>query len=204
MARTVPLVTVADTFIGQTMAIDTSGRQQVDYFVGIEVENTAMKNERTLFVVGIKPVEEILDIINDQNSYLDVSKHIKHIYFGTSQSFHPHSPYDWAEWNDMIKPLLIKDYWVTLDFGIEYATADFHDQGWCEYNTFIPMISAKLPQLRQFNYNATLKIDDNTWGDTNPGVWCHPLNELLRRDVYTDWKDYVGDTTVFPVDKEEK
>lgn len=186
------------------MAIDTSGRQQVDYFVGIEVENTAMKNERTLFVVGIKPVEEILDIINDQNSYLDVSKHIKHIYFGTSQSFHPHSPYDWAEWNDMIKPLLIKDYWVTLDFGIEYATADFHDQGWCEYNTFIPMISAKLPQLRQFNYNATLKIDDNTWGDTNPGVWCHPLNELLRRDVYTDWKDYVGDTTVFPVDKEEK
>jgi hypothetical protein len=190
MALIVQLATVVDIFIGTKMAIDTSGRQQVDYFVGTEVENTAMKNQKTLFVVGIKPVEEIIALADREG--------IKHLYFGTSQSFHPHSPYDWAQWDDMIRPLLIKDYWVTLDFGIEYATTDFHDCGWCEYFTFIPMISAKLPYVNQFNYNATLKIDDKTWGDSNPGVWCHPLNELLTRNVYTDWKDYVGDTTVYP------
>ena len=41
------------------MGINTQNRQQVDYFVGTEVENTIMKGEKTLFVVGIKPVDEI-------------------------------------------------------------------------------------------------------------------------------------------------
>ena len=45
------------------MAIDTDGRQQVDYFVGTEVENTAMKGEPTLFVVGIKDPLEIYKIL---------------------------------------------------------------------------------------------------------------------------------------------
>ena len=197
MALIVRHITAADTYIGITMAIDTQDRQKVDYFIGTEVENTAMKGENTLFVVGIKPVEEILSIINDQNSYLDVSKHIKHIYFGTSQSFHPHSPYDWNEWDNMIKPLLVKDYWVTLDLGVEYCR-DLNEQCWNEYHTFIPMISVKIPYIKLYNYNATLKIDDITWGDTNPGVWCHPLNALMSRRVYTDWKDYTGDTPVFP------
>ena len=191
-----------DTFIGQTMAIDTSGRQQVDYFIGTEVENTAMKNEKTLFVVGIKPVEEIISIIDEQNSYLDASKHIRHIYFGTSQSFHPTSPYEWENWDNMIKPLLLKDFWVTLDFGVEYCR-DINELSWNEYHTFIPMISVKIPYIRQYNFNTTLKIDDNTWGDTNPGVWCHPLNELLTRNVYTDWKDYQGDRPVYPKIKDE-
>lgn len=177
------------------MALDTDTRQQVDYFVGTEVENTAMKGEQTLFVVGVKPVDEIIALANKHQ--------IKHLYFGTSQSFHPTNPYEWENWDNMIKPLLIKDFWVTLDFGVEYCR-DLNEQSWNEYNTFIPMISVKIPYIRQYNFNATLKIDDNTWGDTNPGVWCHPLNELLTRNVYTDWKDYVGDYPVYPVIKDDE
>ena len=168
----------------------------VEYFVGTEVENTAMKGEKTLFVVGIKPVEDIIRLCEQEN--------VRHIYFGTSQSFHPHSAYDWAAWDEMIKPLLVKDYWVTLDFGVEYAK-DLHEESWCDYHTFIPMISVKIPNVRLYNYNATVKIDDNTWGDTNPGVWCHPLNALMTRRVYTDWKDYVGDVPVsINTDSEEQ
>lgn len=195
MELTVPLDTVVDTFIGIKMALDTSDRQMVDYFVGTEVEHTAMKDQKTLFVVGIKPVDEIIAIAEREG--------VKHLYFGTSQSFHPHSPYDWAAWDDMIKPLLLKDYWVTLDFGVEYCR-DLNEQSWNEYNTFIPMISVKIPHIRLYNYNATVKIDDNTWGDTNPGVWCHQLNDLMKRNVYTDWKDYVGDHPVYPVIKEDE
>ena len=169
------------------MALDTNNRQMVDYFVGTEVENTVMKGERTLFVVGIKPVEEIIALCEQEN--------VRHIYLGTSQCFHPYNPYDWAAWDDVIKPLLVKDYWVTLDFGVEYAK-DLHQQSWCEYKTFIPMISVKIPNIKLYNYHATVKIDDNTWGDTNTGVWCDPLNELMTRSTYTDWKDYVGDTPV--------
>jgi len=177
------------------MALDTDSRKMVTYFVGTEVENTPMKNETTLFVVGIQPVEDIIAIVNESLKDPNPKNHIKNIYFGTSQSFHPENAYEWAAWDDMIKPLLIKDYWVTLDFGVEYAR-ELHENGWCEYNTFIPMISVKIPYIKLYNYNATLKIDDNTWGDTNPGVWCHPLNELLTRNVYTDWREYVGDTPV--------
>jgi len=173
------------------MALNTDARQQVDYFVGVEVENTAMKGQKTLFVVGIKSVDEIIALAEKHN--------INHIYFGTSQSFHPHNPYDWDHWDKMILALLVKNYWVTLDFGVEYAD-ELHESGWCEHNNFIPMISVKIPYIRLYNYNATVKIDDKTWGDTNPGVWCHPLNELLTRNTYTDWKDYVGDTPVFPED----
>ena len=177
------------------MAIDTSGRQQVDYFVGVEVEHTIMKGERTLFVVGIKPVDEIVKLAEANN--------VRHIYFGTSQSFHPFCPYDWAQWDDMIKPLLVKDFWVTLDFDVQYCK-DLNDQAWNEYKTFIPMISVKIPNIQLYNYHATVKIDDNTWGDTNTGVWCHPLNALMARQVYTDWKDYVGDTPVFPAEDDDE
>ena len=167
--------------------IDTDGRQAVTYFIGTEVENTVMKGERTLFVVGVHPVDEIQRHADANN--------IRHLYFGTSQSFTPKTVGDWTDWNSMMEPLLKAGYWCTLDFDVEYAP-ELHEESWNEYKTFIPMISVKLPHIRLYNYHATVKIDDNTWGDTNTGVWCHPLNELLTRDVYTDWKDYVGDTPI--------
>lgn len=167
------------------MAIGTEGRQQVDYFIGTEVENTPMKGERTLFVVGVKPVDEIISKVNN----------LDHIYLGTSQSFTPSSLEDWRAWSKMINGLLDSGYWVTLDFDVKYAD-EIHEMGFTENNRFIPMISVKLPYINLYNYNAVLKIDDNTWGDTNPGVWCHYLHDLMRRDAYTDWKEYEGDTPV--------
>lgn len=169
------------------MELNTNGRQNVTYFVGTEIENTPMKGEQTLFVVGTPDINEIMDIANSNN--------IKHLYFGTSQSFQPKTTEDWARWSVMLTTLL-KNKWIcTLDFGVEYAP-EMLNWGWVEYNNFIPMISVKLPYIKQFNYNATLKLDDTTWGHSNPGVWCHPLHELQTRDVYTDWREYVGDKII--------
>ena len=58
------------------------------------------------------------------------------------------------------------------------------------------MISVKLPYIKQFNYNATLKIDDTTWGHSNPGVWTHQLNELMTKDKFTYWDQYTQDTEI--------
>jgi len=175
------------------MAIDTDGRQQVDYFVGTEVENTTMKGKLTLFVVGIKTLEEVREQIRIYRFNSAMSADVNHVYLGTSQCFTPKTNEDWSEWDKFITDLLKAGLWVTLDFGVEYAP-EVLEFGWNEHFNFIPMISVKLPYIQQFNYNATLKIDDTTWGHSNPGVWCHPLNELMTRDVYTDWKDYTGDT----------
>ena len=41
------------------MGLNTEERQDVVYFIGTEVERTAMHGEKTLFVVGIQSYEEI-------------------------------------------------------------------------------------------------------------------------------------------------
>jgi hypothetical protein len=174
------------------MGLNTDERQNVIYFIGTEVEHTAMYGEQTLFVVGIQPADEIKKRADEHG--------IKHLYFGTSQSFTPGLNFpedsdDWKAWDDMILPLLKEGYWCTLDFGVEYSNGVL-ESGYDEYNTFISMISVKLPYIKQFNYNATLKLDDNTWGDTNSGIWCHSVHSLMDRKVYTDWKDYGLDKVI--------
>lgn len=169
------------------MGLDTDKRQDVVYFTGTEVENTAMKGEKTLFVVGVQPVEDII--------HRAWTRTIRHLYFGTSQSFTPNSDEDYKAWENMIIPLLKEGYWCTLDYDVQYIDGVL-ECGFDEYNNYISMISVKMPYIKLLNYNATLKIDDTTWGHSNSGVWCHSVHDLMDRQVYTDWKDYTGDKEV--------
>ena len=169
------------------MGLNTEARQGVVYFTGYEVEHTVAHGMYTLFVVSTPPLSEILQ---------EAAKHkVQQIYFGTSQSFRPETYEDWKTWDDRIMGCLKADYWVCLDFDAEYAR-DFHEEGWCEQDRFIPMISVKLPYIKLYNYNTTLKIDDRTWGATNPGVWTHQLHDLMSKDKYTYWDQYTEDTEI--------
>jgi hypothetical protein len=177
------------------MGLNTEERQDVVYFTGYEVEHTVCHGMFTLFVVGTPPVEDILRIADDSQAYLDESKRIKHIYFGTSQSFNPKSisHQEYKRWDDVIVPCLKEDYWVTLDFDVKHVEGVL-ESCYCEYPRFVPMISCKIPYINQLNYNATLKLDDLTWGKTNPGVWTHHLQSLMSKDKYTHWDQYTQDT----------
>jgi hypothetical protein len=169
------------------MGLNTEERQDVVYFTGYEVEHTIAHGMFTLFVVGTPPLDEILQ---------EAAKHkVQQIYFGTSQSFKPASYEDWKNWDNRIMGCLKADYWVTLDFDVRYAE-EIHEDGWCEHRKFIPMISVKIPYISLYNYNATLKIDDRTWGATNPGVWTHHLPTLMRKENYTHWDQYTQDTEI--------
>ena len=171
------------------MGLNTEERQDVVYFTGFEVEHTICYGMKTLFVVGTPPVQEILDKANDNDC--------KHIYFGTSQSFNPNAvtQQEYKPWDDVIIPLLKDGYWVTLDFDVKHSEGVI-ESGYCEHERFVPMISVKLPYINQFNYNATLKLDDTTWGATNPGVWTHQLNELMTKDKFTYWDQYTQDEEI--------
>lgn len=169
------------------MGLNTEQRQGVTYFTGYEVEHTVAHGMYTLFVVGTPPLEEILQ---------EAAKHkVQQIYFGTSQSFNPKTTDDWRTWNDRIMGCLNAGYWVCLDFDVKYAD-EFHEDGWTEHDKFIPMISVKLPYIKLYNYNTTLKIDDKTWGATNPGVWTHHLPTLMSKENYTHWDQYTQDTKI--------
>ena len=170
------------------MGLNTEERQGIVYFTGYEVEHTVCYGMKTLFVVGTPPLQEIL-----QQANRDVD--IKQIYFGTSQSFNPKAmtQEEYAPWDEVILGCLKEDYWVTLDFGVEHVEGVI-ESGYCEHSRFVPMISVKLPYINQLNYNATIKLDDRTWGATNPGVWTHHLPSLMTKETYTHWDQYTQDT----------
>lgn len=165
------------------MALNTEQRKNIVYFTGYEVEHTVCYGMFTLFVVGTPPADEIIQIAQDNK--------IEHIYFGTSQSFHERT----YQWDEVILACLKKNFWVTLDFGVEHIT-DINSSDYNQFEKFVPMISVKLPNIKRLNQNATLKLDDTTWGATNTGVWTHQIQNLMTDQTYTDWSKYTQDQNI--------
>ncbi len=171
------------------MAID---RVSPDFFIGTEVENSPAKGMTTLFVVGIQPVKTILDIA--------VPNGIRHIYLGANMSLHGVANDDhntWREWDRMMSDLLEGDHidYITVDLESSQVEG-FLESLMSEENRVIPMISVKLPYTKLLNYNTTIKIDDKGFNQTNPGVWCHSLHDLMDRKTFTPWSAYRGDNPV--------
>lgn len=170
----------------------TIERVAPDFFTGIEVENSPAKGMRTLFVVGIQPVDTIIANVLHSNT--------QHVYIGANMSLHNlvNDDHDgWREWDRMIEGVLESgavDY-VTVDFTAAQVEG-FLESLASENNRVIPMISVKLPYTKLLNYNTTIKIDDKDFNATNPGVWCHSLHVLMDRDTFTPWHAYVGDNPV--------
>jgi hypothetical protein len=172
----------------------------ITFFTGVEIERTPAFGMKTLFVVGTHDPSTILEMVADSRSYTDDSNHIKHIYFGANQSFKTNGVNDaagWKPWEHMIHTCLDSEYdlWCTLDFDV-CETEGLLESGLTENRRFIPQISVKLPYINQLGYNATLKIDDKDFSATNPGVWCHNLQDLLGRDRFTDWDQYGKDEII--------
>ena len=172
--------------------MNRQGHDDVDFFVGTEVERTPAFGRRTLFVVGVQPIQNIQDWLDDYHAYEDRSYHIEHVFFGANHSFDPQRSEEWAQWERMISHFLAQGYWCTLDIPIS-AVEQFNDGALCEFRNFIPQIRVSVPYTRLWNYNTMLKIDDKDFDATNPGVWCHSLHSLMSRETFTSWDDYKGD-----------
>jgi hypothetical protein len=151
----------------------------VTMFVGEEVEKTPAYKTRTLFVVGVHPIETIAKYFREEKC--------EHIYLGANMSFETSN-----RWEVMVTECLKLDTWVTLDYDIKHHEWVL-EAGFNEYDRFISMISAKLPYIDQLNYNACLKVDDRDFRATNTGVWVHPVHSLQERSMYTDWSKYTKD-----------
>ena len=161
--------------------------ESVKFFTGTEVEHTPALGKKTLFVIGVQSED-------------DIAAHLtgcEHIYFGANQSFpnYDTNARGWLDWENMIGPFLDRGYLCTLDIDVQ-CVEGLLESGFTEHHNFIPMISVKLPYIRQLGYNATLKLDDRDFDATNPGVWCHSVHELQNRDHFTDWSKYTKDKTL--------
>ncbi len=167
---------------------NTGERDDVVYFTGFEVEKTPVYGKLTLFVVGCRPLKEVLAQAEKEQ--------VEHIYLGANHSFR-FNPIDendeWICWEQLAEGLLKKDYWVTLDFDVRYAQGVM-EMVTCEQHKFIPMISVKLPYIQQLPYHTHVKLDDKDFKATNPGVWVHRLHNLKTPKTFTDWDRYKNDT----------
>lgn len=174
--------------------MNRDGHDNVNFFTGVEVERTPAFGKRTLFVTGVQPIQEIQDWLDDFNSYEDTTKHVRHIFFGANHSFEPRQGdhLTWQRWESMIQHFLDKGYLCSLDIPMS-AVAQFNEGGLCEHNNFIPQVRISLPYIRLWNYNTMIKLDDQDFNATNPGVWCHRLHNLMDPAVFTDWDEYKQD-----------
>jgi hypothetical protein len=173
--------------------MDRPGHEDTKFFVGTEVEHTPAYGMRTLFVVGVQDPTKI-----HANA---LAHNCEHIYFGANQSFPSDGTANWKSWEDMIGTMLRSGlggdhcYMCTLDLDVGIVE-DLLDGPLIEYHNFIPMLSVKLPYIKQLGYNATLKLDDKDFRASNPGVWCHNIHNLQDRSVFTDWSQYTKDETL--------
>jgi hypothetical protein len=169
--------------------MNREGHDNVNFFTGTEVEKTPAFGKQTLFVVGIQPVDEIVYHF-DRNP-----RGIEHIFFGANHSFYPQTPTEWDRWEAMIVHFLKLGYVCSLDIPVTHVE-DFNDTCLCEYRNFIPQIRISIPYVKLWNYNTMIKIDDNDFDATNPGVWTHSLHSLMSRRTFTDWDQYNEDSTL--------
>ena len=168
--------------------MNREGHENTKFFYGTEVEHTPAFGMPTLFVVGVQEQEWIGHHLNGRG----------HIYFGANQSFpnpHINDAGAWCLWESMIRPFLDRDYLCTLDIDVK-CVEGLVESSLIEYRNFIPMISVKMPYIRQLGYNATLKLDDKDFAATNPGVWCHSIHDLQNWDHFTDWSKYTKDEKI--------
>ena len=161
-------------------------RDRVELFVGVEVEKSPAFGMKTLFVVGLQDAKEVIRVATEEDC--------KHVYFGANMSFRlDNKDYDgWTSWERMITDVMDAGFLATLDLNPNQLNG-LLDGGLADNNRFIPMISVKLPYTKLLNYNTTIKIDDTGFDETNPGVWCWQLSELLDRKRFTPWHEYKND-----------
>ena len=165
----------------------TGVEEDINFFVGTEVEHTPAFGMRTLFVTGVQSDAAILSRA--------LAYKCKHIFFGANHSFNPKDYDEHKAWEDMIMLFLRSEYLCSLDIPLNQVE-EFNDGGLNEWNNFIPQIRVPIPYIKLWNYNTMLKIDDKDFKATNPGVWSHSLHTLMDRSKFTDWAQYKNDEIV--------
>ena len=165
----------------------TGVEEDINFFVGTEVEHTPAFGMRTLFVTGVQSSADI--------QARALAHKCQHIFFGANHSFNPTDYKEHKAWEDMIMLFLKSEYLCSLDIPLNQVE-EFNDGGLNEWDNFIPQIRVPIPYIKLWNYNTMLKIDDKDFKATNPGVWSHSLHTLMDRSKFTDWAQYKNDEIV--------
>ncbi len=170
--------------------MNRKGHENVEFFIGPEVEQTPAFGKKTLFVVGKHPISEIESFAKEHK--------IQHIFMGANHSFRPEDGDIDLYWKNTITSLLDKGFWVTIDYPahLHNLVLTMFSAGVWQSRLFIPMLNVTVPKLEGSSSNLVVKFDDVDFNSTNPGVWCLHYHQICDSNRFTDWKDYGTDVVI--------
>lgn len=175
----------------QRSLIGTVKHGDVRFYVGVHQENSFAKGKKTLYVIGEPDIEDITRRLTQYNG----EDEILHIFFGAEKSFKVSTFEEMEVWTETIQHFLTLDYWCTLE--IDVSLVNFvHETDLSSWNRFIPMVSVKIPYMRDLGYNAVVKFDDVEFNYSNYGVWSHQIHNLMSNESFTSWDAYSNDMIV--------
>lgn len=163
---------------------DTGVTDKVRFFIGTEVEHTKFHGLKTLFVVGRKSLEDIVNLATSNN--------IEHIFLGANHSW---PELGTVEGPKFVKHLLSVGFKVTVDCTFfEALGLSWHLEA---HDNFCLIAQVRSPNVERLTkFNAYVKIDDNDFKATNSGVWVHDLKDILSDEHKTEWSKYTNDSII--------
>lgn len=167
------------------------GHENINWFIGPEVEHTPAFAKKTLFVIDIQDAAEIEKLAKEHKT--------PHVFLGANHSFDAtnYTEYFGKTWNDLILSLIRKGYWVSLDYPAHQheSVLKMLDAEIWQSRLFVPLLRVCIPKVETSSPNLTIKIDDVGFNLTNAGVWCWNYHEITDSNKFTGWTEY-GDDVV--------
>lgn len=175
------------------------GHNDTKFFVAGEVEQTPAFGKKTLFVVGLQDTNTIERLAREHKTL--------HIFLGANRSFDSLELKNGMymientlalDWEKQIQSLIERGFVVTLDYPAHKhvdVLSILNKTIWQSRN-FIPVLSVAVPNVNTSNINLTIKIDDISFGATNPGVWCMNHHEITNSNRFTGWEEYNNDVII--------
>ena len=161
-------------------------KEDIDFFVGKEVEKTKTKGMKTLFVVGLHRTATII-------KHAEKNK-CKHIYFGANHSFKTLVGEEIIPLANQLRYFLDKNYWVTFDTSPTPRFSDILDL--LQYKKFSIIYGLRMDNVKKMKGSVVIKIDDADFKATNPGVWCWSVNDMIDKKHFTEWAEYENDQII--------
>lgn len=151
-------------------------------FVGTEVEHTPHYGKKTLFVVDMQPVDEVVEAA--------VAEGVEHIYLAANHSY---NKVESEQWRDYMIAICNRDAIGSTAITIEVNCLDLDGAviQICKHYGIHLMVGVAIPGYHE---DITVKIDDVDFKASNPGVWCY--NPLASTQGFTPWCDYSQDKVI--------
>lgn len=150
---------------------------QAILFSGIEIEKTMFYGLKTLFVVGVQPLSDLLKFSTEEQC--------SHIYLGANHSATEDNVHNLI----YQAKILIEGYQKKVTLDIDVSLYELCHTVLLDDSSFCLIVSCKLPNIERIK-NVWVKVDDVDFRYSNSGVWLH---EAVNSSVVTSWDEYSKD-----------